>query len=122
VDEQRLEDGYYAAAHVPRRATKRALRDAEQRRGRHYIRWPVRCRLRLWLLLLLVAVAVVSLVLTHECIVCRVVTGLLPYSATDAWDKRTNLSILERYFCEEVMTDAYRFSDSGLYFAPPGNH
>ena len=41
-------------------------------------------------------------------------------SATDAWDKRTNVSILERYFCEEVMNDDYKFSESGLYFAPPG--
>ncbi len=50
------------------------------------------------------------------------VVGDITYGgrATDAWDKRTNVSILERYFCEEVMTDGYKFSDSGLYYAPSG--
>ena len=75
-------------------------------------------------------------VLHVRCLVCRYleeqpripyvtlnsVVGDITYGgrATDAWDKRTNVSILERYFCEEVMTDGYKFSESGLYFAPPG--
>ena len=49
----------------------------------------------------------------------RALAGVVHCSATDAWDKRTNLSVLERYFCPEVMHDSYKFSDSGLYFAPP---
>lgn len=44
----------------------------------------------------------------------------LSFRATDAWDKRTNVSILEKYFCEEVMTDGFKFSESGLYYAPAG--
>jgi dynein heavy chain len=37
---------------------------------------------------------------------------------TDSWDKRTNLSLLLRYFCPEVLEDRYRFSESGAYHAP----
>ena len=37
---------------------------------------------------------------------------------TDAWDKRTNLSILRRFFTPEVMEDGYVFSESGKYYAP----
>ena len=49
------------------------------------------------------------------------VVGDITYGgrATDAWDKRTNLSILRKYFTEEVMDDSYKFSKSGVYFAPP---
>jgi len=49
------------------------------------------------------------------------VVGDITYGgrATDAWDKRANLSILRKYFTEEVMRDEYRFSKSGIYFAPP---
>ena len=39
--------------------------------------------------------------------------------ATDAWDKRTNVSILLAYYRPEIMSDDFRFSKSGLYFAPP---
>jgi len=38
--------------------------------------------------------------------------------ATDAWDKRTNLAILIKFFCEDLLSDSYKFSDSGLYHAP----
>lgn len=34
------------------------------------------------------------------------------------WDKRTNLCILSKYFTADIMSDAYKFSDSGKYFAP----
>ena len=49
------------------------------------------------------------------------VVGDITYGgrATDAWDKRTNLSILRKYFTEEVMDDGYKFSKSGIYRAPP---
>lgn len=38
---------------------------------------------------------------------------------TDRWDKRTNSSIMRKLFCKEVMDDAYRFTSSDTYFAPP---
>lgn len=49
------------------------------------------------------------------------VVGDITYGgrATDAWDKRTNLCVLLKYFCPEVLDDGYRFSESGKYFAPP---
>jgi dynein heavy chain len=48
------------------------------------------------------------------------VVGDITYGgrATDAWDKRTNLSVLRKFFCPEVMEDGYAFSDSGTYYAP----
>ncbi|TYZ58010.1 hypothetical protein PybrP1_003505 [[Pythium] brassicae (nom. inval.)] len=38
---------------------------------------------------------------------------------TDRWDKRTNSSIMRKLFCKEVMDDAYRFTSSETYLAPP---
>uniref|UniRef100_K3WBQ8 Dynein heavy chain C-terminal domain-containing protein n=1 Tax=Globisporangium ultimum (strain ATCC 200006 / CBS 805.95 / DAOM BR144) TaxID=431595 RepID=K3WBQ8_GLOUD len=38
---------------------------------------------------------------------------------TDRWDKRTNSSIMRKLFCKNVMDDAYRFTTSNTYFAPP---
>jgi len=37
---------------------------------------------------------------------------------TDKWDKRTNISILRRYFCKELLAGFYAFSDTGIYYAP----
>ncbi|TMW64716.1 hypothetical protein Poli38472_011596 [Pythium oligandrum] len=38
---------------------------------------------------------------------------------TDRWDKRTNSSIMRKLFCRDVMDDQYKFTSTGLYFAPP---
>ncbi|CAM9811966.1 unnamed protein product [Ascophyllum nodosum] len=38
---------------------------------------------------------------------------------TDVWDKRTIASIMRLYFDPGVMDDSYRFSESGIYYAPP---
>jgi dynein heavy chain, axonemal len=38
---------------------------------------------------------------------------------TDKWDKRTNLSVLGRFFAPAILEDGSAFSDSGVYFAPP---
>ncbi|KAI9095538.1 hypothetical protein DFS34DRAFT_182154 [Phlyctochytrium arcticum] len=38
---------------------------------------------------------------------------------TDDWDRRTLRSILNRFYCPAILDDTYRFSPSGIYFAPP---
>ena len=38
---------------------------------------------------------------------------------TDTWDKRAISSILRKYFSPPLLTNDYRFSSDGLYFAPP---
>ncbi|KAJ3192063.1 Dynein heavy chain 6, axonemal [Irineochytrium annulatum] len=38
---------------------------------------------------------------------------------TDDWDRRTLKSILARFYTPQILDDAYRFSASGVYFAPP---
>jgi dynein heavy chain len=38
---------------------------------------------------------------------------------TDGWDRRCIKSILGVYYKEEVLHDDYKFSPSGLYYAPP---
>ena len=50
------------------------------------------------------------------------VVGDITYGgrATDAWDKRTNLSILRKYFTPEIMEEGYLFAEAAPeYFAPP---
>jgi len=50
------------------------------------------------------------------------ITGEIIYGGriTDNKDNRTNLAILRRYYCPgTVKDDAYKFSESGSYFAPP---
>jgi hypothetical protein len=37
---------------------------------------------------------------------------------TDAHDRRTLMSILEMFYCEDIFRPDYRFSPSGLYYAP----
>ena len=37
---------------------------------------------------------------------------------TEMWDKRTNRDILSKFFTPEILDDAYRFSESGEYYAP----
>ena len=38
---------------------------------------------------------------------------------TDKQDKRSISSIMRKFFDPGVMSDDYKFSESGLYFAPP---
>jgi len=39
---------------------------------------------------------------------------------TDDWDRRTLLTILEKFYCPSIVTlDKYDFDESGLYYAPP---
>ena len=49
------------------------------------------------------------------------VVGDITYGGrvTDKWDKRTNLSVLRRFFAPPILEDGSAFSDSGVYFAPP---
>ena len=37
---------------------------------------------------------------------------------TDDKDRRLIKTILETYYCPEILDDNYKFSDSGLYYAP----
>ena len=50
------------------------------------------------------------------------VVGDISYGGrvTDKWDKRTNLSILRKYFQPSLVQpgEPYKFSDSGVYYAP----
>jgi len=38
---------------------------------------------------------------------------------TDVWDKRTNSSLMRKFFCEDILDDAYRFDSTEQFFAPP---
>ena len=39
---------------------------------------------------------------------------------TDDWDRRTLLTILHKFYCIEIVKEEnYKFSDSGVYYAPP---
>jgi dynein heavy chain len=38
---------------------------------------------------------------------------------TDDWDRRTLRTILQKYYNPSCLEDGYRFSPSGIYFAPP---
>jgi dynein heavy chain len=52
------------------------------------------------------------------------VVGDITYGGrvTDKWDKRTNLSLLSRFFCPELLAvPGFKLSESGTYFCPePG--
>jgi dynein heavy chain, axonemal len=39
---------------------------------------------------------------------------------TEDWDRRTLLTILEKFYCSNIVKlDKYDFDESGLYYAPP---
>jgi dynein heavy chain len=39
---------------------------------------------------------------------------------TDDWDRRTLLTILNKFYCNDIIQqDKYKFSESGIYYAPP---
>jgi dynein heavy chain len=49
------------------------------------------------------------------------ITGQINYGGrvTDDNDKITLMAVLRKYFTPQVLTDSYKFSPSGNYFAPP---
>lgn len=48
------------------------------------------------------------------------VTGHINYGGrvTDDWDRRCLLTLLKKYSNPEILEDGFKFSDSGLYYAP----
>jgi len=51
----------------------------------------------------------------------KYLTGECNYGGrvTDDKDRRLIMTILEDYYTDKIFDDAYKFSPSGLYFAPP---
>lgn len=50
----------------------------------------------------------------------KYLTGECNYGGrvTEALDRRTLLVLIEDYYCESILEDGYKFSPSGVYFAP----
>lgn len=50
----------------------------------------------------------------------RYLTGECNYGGrvTDTFDRRTLMVLLDDYYCESILEDGYKFSPSGIYFAP----
>ncbi|XP_053147968.1 dynein axonemal heavy chain 6 isoform X2 [Hemicordylus capensis] len=48
------------------------------------------------------------------------ITGEITYGGrvTDAWDQRCLRTVLRRFFSPETLEDDYKYSESGIYFAP----
>lgn len=48
------------------------------------------------------------------------VNGHINYGGrvTDDWDRRCLITLLRKYSNPEILEDGYKFSDSGIYFAP----
>lgn len=48
------------------------------------------------------------------------VTGHINYGGrvTDDWDRRCLLSLLKNYYTTDILEDGYKFSTSGIYYAP----
>ena len=48
------------------------------------------------------------------------VTGHINYGGrvTDDWDRRCLISLLRQYSNNDILEDGYKFSESGIYFAP----
>ena len=38
---------------------------------------------------------------------------------TDIWDKRSISSILRKYLVPDILGESFKFSDDGVYYAPP---
>lgn len=47
-------------------------------------------------------------------------TGHINYGGrvTDDWDRICLLSILKKYYCNDILDDKNKFSPSGVYYAP----
>ena len=47
-------------------------------------------------------------------------TGHINYGGrvTDDWDRRCLISLLRQYSNNDILEDGYKFSESGIYFAP----
>uniref|UniRef100_A0A4W3JW30 Dynein axonemal heavy chain 6 n=1 Tax=Callorhinchus milii TaxID=7868 RepID=A0A4W3JW30_CALMI len=48
------------------------------------------------------------------------ITGEITYGGrvTDAWDQRCLRTILKRFFSSETLNEAYKYSESGIYYSP----
>ncbi|XP_055256564.1 dynein axonemal heavy chain 6 [Moschus berezovskii] len=48
------------------------------------------------------------------------ITGEITYGGrvTDTWDQRCLRTVLKRFFSPETLQDGYKYSESGIYFAP----
>lgn len=48
------------------------------------------------------------------------VTGHINYGGrvTDDWDRRCLISLLKKYYWMDILEDGYKFSISGIYYAP----
>ena len=48
------------------------------------------------------------------------VTGHINYGGrvTDDWDRRCLISLLKKYYSPDILEDGYKFSESGIYYAP----
>lgn len=53
----------------------------------------------------------------------RFLTGEIIYGGrvTDDWDRKCMMSILSRFYTKDILDDSYKFSSSGVYYAPPAD-
>ncbi|XP_030047949.1 dynein axonemal heavy chain 6 [Microcaecilia unicolor] len=52
------------------------------------------------------------------------ITGEITYGGrvTDAWDQRCLRTVLKRFFSPQILEDNYKYSTSGIYFAPESDY